>query len=119
EMRAIAGLVVACEDRRRKRGRGPGAGNDLVSLKRECEQLRRECARQQALARATRRTVGLVQEAPPAATPAPEGKAKRRKQRPRARALRMAAILQDGNRKAPAIEEVPAMGGPGDVPTGV
>src|SRR4051794_22583 len=28
EMRAVAGLVVACEDRRRRRGRGPAPGND-------------------------------------------------------------------------------------------
>lgn len=87
EMRAMSGLVAACEDRRRK-GRG-GGGNELTTLRRECEQLRRLCARQQALARATRRTVGL------AAPPAPaSGTGKRRKRRPTARALKMAALLQ-------------------------
>src|SRR5580704_14763939 len=67
ELRALAGLVSACEDRRRK-GRGRASGSDLAALRRECEQLRRECARQQALARATRRTVGLT-PVPPNAPP--------------------------------------------------
>jgi hypothetical protein len=89
EMRALGGLVSACEDRRK--GRGGAAGSELAALRRECEQLRRQCARQQALARATRRTVGLTPLTPTA--PA-EGGAKRRKRRPTARALRMAALLQ-------------------------
>jgi hypothetical protein len=90
ETRAVAGLVVACEIRRGK-GRGRGGG-ELAALRRECEQLRRECARQQALARATRRTVGL---APPPPAPSPAASApKRRKRRPTARALKMAALLQ-------------------------
>jgi hypothetical protein len=90
ELRALAGLVSACEDRRRK-GRGRAPGSDLAALRRECEQLRRECARQQALARATRRTVGL---APVPPTAPQEGGGKRRKRRPTARALKMAALLQ-------------------------
>jgi hypothetical protein len=98
EMRAMAGLVAACEDRRRK-GRGHGGGQELAALRRECEQLRRLCARQQALARATRRTVGLTPPAPP--TPA-SGTGKRRKRRPTARALKMAALLQpDGGDPSP------------------
>lgn len=91
ELRAVAGLVTACENRRR--GRGRASGSDLGSLRRECEQLRRECARQQALARATRRTVGLVPEPPPPVAPG-EVKPKRRKRRPTARAMKMAALLQ-------------------------
>jgi hypothetical protein len=91
EMRALAGLVAACEDRRRK-GRGHPPGGELASLRRECEQLRRECGRQQALVRAARRAVGLA----PVAAPAPpaDGDRKRRKRRPTARALKMAALLQ-------------------------
>jgi hypothetical protein len=92
EVRALAGLLAACEDRRRK-GRGPLPGGELAALRRECAQLRRECARQQALVRATRRTVGL--SAAPAPTPAAEAPAPRRKRRPTARALKMAALLHE------------------------
>src|SRR5262249_19302653 len=56
ELRALAGLVSACEVRRR----GHRPGNELTALRRECEQLRRECGRHKALVRATRRTVGLI-----------------------------------------------------------
>jgi hypothetical protein len=110
EMRAVAGLVIACEDRRRRRGRGPSAGNDMISLRRECEQLRRECARQQALARATRRTVGLGPEPSPPPAPVPEGKARRRKRRPKARALKMATLLQE--KDAAATPSPPTSSGP-------
>lgn len=93
ENRAIAGLVAACEPRRRGRG-CHGPVNELVALRQECQRLRRDCARQQALVRAAERTVGLN---PPAVedTPSPvaSGK-KRRKRRPAARALKMAAMLQ-------------------------
>jgi hypothetical protein len=91
ELRAVAGLVAACEDRRR-RGRACRPGGELAALRRECEQLRRECARQQALARATRRTIGLVTEPSPAVLP--ESKPRRRSRRPSARALKMARLLQ-------------------------
>lgn len=88
EARALTGLVNSCESRRG--GRRPK--NELTALQRECEQLRRECARQQALMRATRRSVGLLR---PTASPAnPEG-AKKRRRRPAARALKMAALLHD------------------------
>jgi hypothetical protein len=90
EVRAVAGLVAACEDRRRK-GRGRLAGGELAALRRECEQLRRDCARQQALVRAARRTVGLT--APTPAAP-PAGGRQRRPRRPTVRALKMAALLQ-------------------------
>ena len=89
EMRAMTGLVAACENRRK--GRGKAGGGELAALRRECEQLRRLCARQQALARATRRTVGLTPL--PVPTPA-SSTGKRRKRRPTARALKMAALLQ-------------------------
>jgi hypothetical protein len=90
ELRAVAGLVAACEPRRR--GRGRPAEGDLVALRRECERLRRECARQQALVRAARRAVGLT--GPPPTPPPAEGGRKRRRRRPTARALKMAALLQ-------------------------
>jgi len=111
ETRALAGLVVACEDRRRK-GRGR-AGGELAALRRECEQLRRECARQQALARATRRTAGL---APPPPAPATTSAApKRRKRRPTARALKMAALLQAAGNDAGAAP-TPTTAAPAEVP---
>jgi len=111
ETRALAGLVVACEDRRRK-GRGR-AGGELAALRRECEQLRRECARQQALARATRRTVGL---APPAPAPtAAAGGAKRRQRRPVARALKMAALLQPAGDN-PTADPAPVATAPATAP---
>jgi hypothetical protein len=86
ELRAVAGLLAACE--RRPPGRGHGAG--VTALQHECDRLRRECARQQALVRVARRTVGLPAAAPtPAATPG-----RKRGRRPTARALKMAALLQ-------------------------
>jgi hypothetical protein len=93
ENRAITGLLGACEPRRRGRG-SSGPVNELASLRQECQRLRRDCARQQALVRAAQRTVGLN---PPAVeeTPASTGSGKkRRKRRPTARALKMAALLR-------------------------
>jgi hypothetical protein len=90
ELRAVAGLVAACEPRRR--GRGQPAEGGVAALRRECERLRRECARQQALVRAARRAVGLT--TPPPTPPPAEGGRKRRRRRPTARALKMAALLQ-------------------------
>ena len=93
ETRALAGLVAACESRRR--GRQPGS--ELAELRRECERLRRECARQQALVRATRRTVGLAEPpAPPAADARP-----RRRRRPTARALKVVARLRAAEAEGP------------------
>jgi hypothetical protein len=105
ELRAVAGLVAACEGRRR--GRGGAPGHDLAALRRECERLRRECARQQALVRAARKAVGLT--CSPAAPPPAEAGRKRR--RPTARALKMAALLQppDGP-PSPAGPGAPAEG---------
>src|SRR5262245_25721961 len=97
ETRALAGLVSSCESRRRG---GKRPRNELTALQRECEQLRRECARQQALMRATRRTVGLT----PSMTPPPPDGVKKRRRRPTARALKMAAMLQEQVRDS----EVPA-----------
>jgi hypothetical protein len=99
ELRAVAGLVAGCEGRRRGRGSPPGDG--IADLRRECERLRRECARQQALVRAARRTVGLVPPPPPAELP-------KKRRRPTARALKMAALLRPdaANAPAPAAEEV-------------
>jgi hypothetical protein len=91
ESRAVHAIVLACEPGRV--GRGPSPESALASLQRECEQLRREVARQQTLVRAAQRTIGL---APPAQRPERDGK-KRRKRRPTARALKAAARLTEEN----------------------
>lgn len=90
ETQAVQGILLACEPKRM--GRQKTAESALASLRRECEQLRRDCARQQALVRAAQRTIGLTAPAPP--KPAKTG-TKRRKRRPTARALRAAARLKD------------------------
>jgi hypothetical protein len=80
EARAVEGLVLACEPR--KRGRQRTSVKELESLRREKARLERECARSQALLRMAQRAVGF---APPASAEKKKG-AKRRK-RPHARAL--------------------------------
>jgi hypothetical protein len=98
EGRALQGLVAACEPRPRGRVRTPET--ELVTVRRECEQLRRQCARQQALVRVTQRSVGLVPTPPPAAKPDRAGAKKRRPRKPTARALKAVAVLQE---EAPAL----------------
>jgi len=68
EQRALEGLVAACE---------PRGGSKIVSsrcqiqaLEKEVVRLKQECARQQALVRATQRTIGLAPP-PVAANPPP------------------------------------------------
>jgi hypothetical protein len=90
EIQALQGMLVACEPR--STGRVPSTESALAALRRECEQLRRECTRQQALVRAAQRTIGLP---PPAAEVKPERNGKKRRwRRPTARALRAVARLQ-------------------------
>lgn len=86
EARALGGFVSALEPRAAGRRRTPEA--EVVALGKEIERLRRECARYQALLRASQRTVGVA--APP---PKPPEKGRRRR-RPVARALRAARALQ-------------------------
>lgn len=96
ELRAIGGLVAACEPA--PRGPQLNAERRVAALEREVARLTREAGRQQALARAAQRTLGL---APPAA-PRPNGKAgekpvssgkSRRRRRPVVRALTLAKAL--------------------------
>ncbi len=98
ETRAVHGILLACEPR--PLGRQKTAESALAALRRECEQLRRECARQQALVRAAQRTIGLKTPAPP--RPERTGK-KRRQRRPTARALRAVARLKDEEAAAPPL----------------
>jgi len=89
ETRALRGLLAACEAPPRGRVRNPQT--EVTTLRHDNERLQREVIRQQALVRAAQRTVGLS----PPPTPAP-GKASSKKVRKRkvARALSVAARLQ-------------------------
>jgi hypothetical protein len=91
EGRALQGLVAACAPRPRGRVRNPDS--ELVALRGECDQLRRQSARLQALVRVAQRTVGLA-AVPAAKSDRAEGK-KRRQRKPTARALKAAAALQE------------------------
>ena len=105
EQRALEGLVRACEPR--PKGKAAHERHQITVLEKEVARLRQDCARQQALVRASQRTIGLTASAPPATRPAAKsggkviaktagavaGKAKR-KRRPVARALKAVAALQ-------------------------
>jgi hypothetical protein len=58
ESRAVHAIVLACEPR--SCGAEPSPESALAALRRECEQLRRELTRQQALVRSAQRTIGLA-----------------------------------------------------------
>jgi hypothetical protein len=92
EGRALQGLLRACEPRPQGRVRSPAS--ELAALRRECEQLRRQVARQQALLRVTERAVGLA-AAPAGAKSDSATPKKRRRRKPKARALQAAAVLQE------------------------
>jgi hypothetical protein len=96
EQRAMGGLVAACEPA--PRGRQVSAERRVAALEREIARLTREAGRQQALARAAQRTLGLA----PPVVPRPNGKAaekggppgkSRRRRRPTVRALTLAKAL--------------------------
>jgi hypothetical protein len=86
EERGCRGLLEACEPR--PRGRQPTSEARLHMLTKENERLQRALARQQALVRLTQRTVGVPPPAPAKAT------GKRRRTKPRVRALRRAERLR-------------------------
>jgi hypothetical protein len=91
EGRALQGLVAACVPRPQGRVRTPAS--ELATLQRECAQLRRQVARQQALLRVTERTVGLTGAAP--SVKSDRASPKKRQRKPKARALQAAAVLQE------------------------
>lgn len=94
ESRALQGLLAACEPRPHGRVRSPES--ELAALRRECEQLRRQAARQQALLRVTERTLGLAGvAAAPSAKADQKNPRKRRQRKPKARALHAATVLQE------------------------
>jgi len=91
EARAMRGLLDSCETK--PKGRQPNPANELTALQRQNERLQRDLARQQSLVRVTQRSIGLSPPPPPPATSKSSGK-KSRKRKPMARALSMAARLQ-------------------------
>jgi hypothetical protein len=119
EQRALEGLVRACEPR--PKGKAASERHRVAEMEKELARLRQDCARQQALVRASQRTMGLAASSghplagaakaaaktggKTAAKPAEAagGKAKR-KRRPVARALKAVAALQ----AAPAEPETAA-----------
>lgn len=109
EQRALGGLLVACEPR--PHGRTVNSDRQIARLERELAACRRELGRQQALARAAQRVLGLKTPAPAVAagkpgvfTHAKSGTAshsgsqanKSRKRKPVVRALRAARVLNAG-----------------------
>jgi hypothetical protein len=95
EQRALEGLVAACQPR--GGGKIVSSRCQILALEKEVGRLKQECARQQALVRATQRTIGLAP--PPAPKPAMKagGKAagkRARKRRPAVRALKAVAALR-------------------------
>jgi hypothetical protein len=88
ELRALHGLLAACQPR--PHGRVRSEASVLAALQRECAQLRQQCARQQSLLRLAQRAVGLP-AAPPSTRPA--GK-KQRGRKPTVRALQAVKQLQ-------------------------
>jgi hypothetical protein len=119
EQRAIQGLVAACEPR--PQGRTPTVARQITRLERELVVCRRELARQQALARAAQRALGLSAPSPAsskAAPPATGGKKSRRRRKPAVRALRAARVLRGDSSGTetvravqPPAEERPSGGG--------
>lgn len=88
EVRALEGLLRACE--RRPRGPRRSPERELGKLRREMGRLEREAARAQALLRVAQRAVGLrAPEVKPKAEPG-----RKRRKRPTARALRAVEILR-------------------------
>jgi hypothetical protein len=106
ETRALEGLVAACEPK--PLGKQPTPQTRIAALEKELQQVRHECARQQALVRAAQRTVGLTL---PAARPGkqktePAKPARKKHRRPTVRALRAAQTLRENSSGPPPSQEL-------------
>ena len=95
ETRALRALLVACEPRPKGRVRDPQ--HEIEALRKQKERLQQEVTRQQALVRAAYRTVGLAAPSAPAGKVDGKPNGKKRRRRPVARALALAAHLQTGD----------------------
>jgi hypothetical protein len=122
EQRALGGLVSACEPR--PKGRTVSSDRQIARMERELAVCRRELGRQQALARAAQRVLGLKVTAAPAVTagksgapgkgqPASLGSGgkKSRKRKPVVRALRAARVLKADCSTTATVAEVQNLGG--------
>jgi hypothetical protein len=89
EARALAGFLAGCEPK--PTGRRVSPEREVERLRRENTRLTRDLARQQALARTAARAAGLT--AQPASSKACKDGKRRKRRRPMARALRVAATL--------------------------
>lgn len=117
EQRALQGLVSAWEPR--PKGRTSTAGQQIARLERELAVCRRELARQQALARAAQRALGLSAASPSsskAAAPPAGGAKSRRQRKPVVRALRAARVLRNDSSGTDSPREVQPRAG--DLPAG-
>ena len=91
EMRAIQGLVKACEPP--KLGPKGSPDREAQGLRKQVQRMERECARYAALARVAQRAVNL---SPPPATGASSPGKKGRRRKPHVRAVKMLARIQSG-----------------------
>ena len=106
EVRALSGLLAACEPR--PKGRVRSVDSELEATRKELDRANREAARYSALARIAQRTVGLP--APQALKREP---GKRRTKKPSVRALRAVTVLKSvasGETEAVLAGEQPAKG---------
>ena len=107
ETRALNGLLLSCEPRKKGYVRSPE--REVENAQKKVQQLQRECARHQALARLAQRTIGLA--APVAAKS--NGTSKRKKRSPSVRALKVVEMLKSdpsGETQAGSAGEQPAKG---------
>jgi hypothetical protein len=98
EIRAINGLIAACEPR--PKGRVKSRQSRIDDLEKENAWLRKECSRHQALLRTAQRAVGVPARAKTAG-PGGNGKAKKRR-RSKARALKVVGMLKKQDAGEPA-----------------
>jgi hypothetical protein len=90
ELRALHGLLAACEPRPRRRQASPQT--QLAQLQKQHQQLQRQCDRQQALLRLAQRGIGLAPAAPRGKAAAGQPVKKRR--RPQRRVLKVIEQLR-------------------------
>jgi hypothetical protein len=95
ESQALQGLLAGCTPK----ARGPvrSVDKELQQLRQDNQRLQREVSRHQALARAAQRTIGLL---PPPLSPPTAKSGKKMRKRRVARALSVAARLQQQNAEA-------------------